>query len=142
MKIKQLSLFIENKPGAMTAPCKLLADAGINIASLTLADTKFFGVLRLIIKDWEQAKDLLEKNNFAVRVTDVVAIEVTHEAGSLSNILAMLDGTDLNVEYMYAFAGPDSKAILIFRFDDPDTAVSKLANAEGMRLLSHDALFA
>ena len=61
MKIKQLSLFIENKPGAMTAPCKLLADAGINIASLTLADTKFFGVLRLIIKDWEQAKEMVKE---------------------------------------------------------------------------------
>lgn len=142
MKIKQLSLFIENKPGAMTAPCKLLADAGINIASLTLADTKFFGVLRLIIKDWEQAKDLLEKNNFAVRVTDVVAIEVAHEAGSLSKILSILDSTGVNVEYMYAFAGPNSKAILIFRFDDPDAAVSKLADAAEMRLLDHGTLFA
>lgn len=142
MKIKQLSLFIENKPGAMTAPCKLLADAGINIASLTLADTKFFGVLRLIIKDWEQAKDLLEKNNFAVRVTDVVAIEVAHEAGSLSKILSILDSTGVNVEYMYAFAGPNSKAILIFRFDDPDAAVNKLADAADMRLLDNGTLFA
>ena len=142
MKIKQLSLFIENKPGTMTAPCKLLADAGINIASLTLADTKFFGVLRLIIKEWEKAKDLLEQNGFAVRLTDVVAIEVTHEAGSLSRILALLDETGVNVEYMYAFAGPNSKAILIFRFDDPDTAMAKLADADGMRLLDHTTLFA
>ena len=142
MKIKQLSLFIENKPGTMTAPCKLLADAGINIASLTLADTKFFGVLRLIIKEWDKAKDLLEQNGFAVRLTDVVAIEVTHEAGSLSRILALLDETGVNVEYMYAFAGPNSKAILIFRFDDPDTAVAKLADADGMRLLDHTTLFA
>ena len=140
MKIKQLSLFIENKPGAMTAPCKLLADAGINIASLTLADTKFFGVLRLIIKDWEQAKELLEKNNFAVRLTDVVAIEVTHEAGSLFNILAMLDGTDLNVEYMYAYtSGQGCDAVMIFRFDDPAAALTGLEKA-GIATINIDGL--
>lgn len=141
MVIKQLSLFIENKPGAIGAPCKLLADAGISISTLSLADTKFFGVLRLLIRDWEKAKDLLEEKGFAVKLTDVVAIEVDHKAGSLSVILDILEENDVNVEYMYAYAaGFNGKAVLIFRFDDLENALKKLRDKPGIQLVDSGTL--
>ena len=127
MKLKQISLFVENKPGTVNAALKLLADNGINISTLSLSDSKFFGVLRLLIRDWEKARDLLEANSFAVKITDVVAIEVDHAAGSLSKVLEVLDRNQVNIEYLYAFAaGLHGKAAIIFRFADPDDAIAKI----------------
>lgn len=141
MKIKQISLFVENKPGTLHAPCKVLSDAGISITTLSLADTKFFGVLRMLTADWQKAKEVLEQNGFAVRLTDVVAIEVDHKPGSMTNILDVLDKNGLNVEYMYAYAaGVNDKAALIFRFADADEAIAKLQNAPGIRIISGDML--
>ena len=127
MKLKQISLFVENKPGTVNAALKLLANNGINISTLSLSDSKFFGVLRLLIRDWEKARELLESHNFAVKITDVVAIEVDHAAGSLSKILEVLDRHQVNIEYLYAFAaGLHGKAAIIFRFADPDDAIEKI----------------
>ena len=127
MKLKQISLFVENKPGTVNSALKLLADNGINISTLSLSDSKFFGVLRLLIRDWEKARDLLEAHDFAVKITDVVAIEVDHAAGSLSKVLEVLDRNQVNIEYLYAFAaGLHGKAAIIFRFADPDDAISKI----------------
>jgi len=142
MKLKQISLFVENKPGAISAPCKVLADAGINISTLSLADTKFFGVLRLLVHDWEKAKTLLEQHDFAVKLTDVVAIEVANESGSLERILRILDECKVNVEYMYAFAaGFRGRAVLVFRFDDADDAIAKLAGKDGISIVDAETLF-
>ena len=127
MKLKQMSLFVENKPGTVNAALKLLADNGINISTLSLSDSKFFGVLRLLIRDWEKARDLLEALQFAVKITDVVAIEVDHAAGSLSKVLEVLDRNQVNIESLYAFAaGLHGKAAIIFRFADPDDAIAKI----------------
>lgn len=143
MILKQLSLFIENKPGTIAAPCKILAEKGISISTLSLADTKFFGVLRLIVKDWEKAKKILEENSFAVKVTDVVAIQVDHKPGSLYKVLETLDKNNINVEYMYAYAaGIDGKAVLVFRFDNPEEAVKKLMQGGELTLLDDATLFA
>ena len=127
MKLKQISLFVENKPGTVNSALKLLADNGINISTLSLSDSKFFGVLRLLIRDWEKARDLLESHDFAVKITDVVAIEVDHAAGSLSKVLEVLDRHQVNIEYLYAPpAGLHGKAAIIFRFADPDDAIEKI----------------
>ena len=127
MKLKQISLFLENAPGATGKALKLLADNGINISTLSLSDSKFFGILRLLIYNWEKAKNVLEQNNYVVKITDVVAIEVDHAAGSLSKVLEVLDKEQINVEYLYAFApGFNNKAAIIFRFDDPDSAIEKI----------------
>ena len=127
MKLKQISLFVENKPGTVNEALKLLAANGINISTLSLSDTKFFGVLRLLIRDWEKARDILEANHLAVKITDVVAIEVDHAAGSLSKVLEILDRNQVNIEYLYAFAaGLHGKAAIIFRFADPDDAIAKI----------------
>ena len=130
MKIHQLSLFLENKPGQMAAPCRLLADAGINVRTLTLADTQRFGILRLIVSDWRRSQALLEQAGYAVNVTEVVAVEVGDQPGGLATLLETLDGTGINVEYMYAFTfGREDRAVLIFRFDQPDAAIERLGSA-------------
>ena len=127
MKLKQISLFVENKPGTVNEALKVLAANGINISTLSLSDTKFFGVLRLLVRDWEKARDVLEAHQLAVKITDVVAIEVDHAAGSLTKVLEVLDRHQVNIEYLYAFAaGLHGKAAIIFRFADPDDAIAKI----------------
>lgn len=142
MILKQLSLFVENKPGALNAPCKVLAEKNINISTLSLADTKDFGILRILTKEWEKAKQALEEKGFAVKVTDVVAVEVENRPGGLSHILEVLEKHSLNVEYMYAFTfGKNNRAVLIFRFDDPEAATKSLKNEKTISLVRHNDLF-
>ncbi len=127
MKVKQLSLFLENKPGALSRPVQLLAQADFNLLTLSLADTQQFGILRLVVRDWEQAKGLLEENGFVVKVTDLVALEVADKPGGLAEILNVLEKVHVNVEYMYGFTlSGEGKGLLAFRFDDPDHAISAL----------------
>lgn len=127
MKVKQLSLFLENRPGALSRPVNLLAKAGINILTLSMADTQNFGILRFIVKDWEHAKRLLEDSGFVVKVTDMVAVEVPDRPGGLGDILKTLEKARVNVEYMYGFTlKKESKGLLAFRFDDPDRAIEAL----------------
>jgi hypothetical protein len=131
MKIHQLSLFLENKPGRLSEPCKALADAGINILTLSLADTAQFGIMRLIVRDCEKAKAVLEKAGFVVNVTEVVATEVPDKPGGLARILDIIEDKKLNIEYMYAFTfRSGDKAVLVFRFDDPDAAIALLRSRE------------
>jgi hypothetical protein len=127
MKIHQLSLFLENKPGQLTAPCRLLAEAGINVRTLNLADTEQFGILRLIVSDWQKGARLLEVAGYAVNITEVVAVEIPDRPGGLAELLAVFDNTEINIEYMYAFTfGRGDTAVLIFRFDKPDAAIERL----------------
>ncbi|MGP8202141.1 MAG: ACT domain-containing protein [Limisphaerales bacterium] len=127
MKLKQLSLFLENKPGALSAPVKLLAGARINILTLSIAEGRQYGILRLIVQDWEAAKKLLEKHGLVVNVTDVLAIEVANHPGGLAEVLAAIEDTGINLEYMYAFPFKrDGKGLLLFRFNDPDKAAGIL----------------
>ena len=130
MRIPQLSLFVENKPGHLIAPCKLLAEAGINIVTLSLADTRQFGVLRLIVREWQRAREVLEAAGLVVAVTEVLAIEVSDRPGGLVELLGLFEQAGINVEYMYAFAGRlGDRAVLVFRFDDLDAAISGLTRA-------------
>ena len=138
MKIKQLSLFLENKPGHLLAITKTLADADINIITLSLADTEQFGIVRLIIRDWERAKTTLEKAGFVTNVCDVIAIKVSNAPGGLAKLLAAVSGA-INVEYMYAFpAHHGGDAVLVFRFGDADAAISALQAAGHAPLAAAD----
>ena len=142
MKLKQLSVFVENKPGSVGRPCKALADAGINITTLTLADTKDFGILRFIIDDWQKAYDVLKEKNFAVSVNDVIALEVSDVPGGLSTVLEKLEERGLNVEYMYASVyGSNNRAVLVFRFDDTDSALEKLDGCPELKIVSSARFF-
>ncbi len=93
MKVKQLSLFLENKPGALSQPVNLLAGANINILTLSLADTHQFGILRLIVKDWEKAREVLEHAGLVVKVNDMLVIEVADKPGGLASILSAVEKT-------------------------------------------------
>ena len=127
MKLNQLSIFAENKPGSLNKICKLLAENDIDILTLSLADTTDFGILRIITKDWEKARDVLTRNQIIVRVTDVVAVEVPNRPGGMCSILDTLSRYSINVEYMYAFVQEGGgSATMIFRFDRIDQAIEVL----------------
>lgn len=141
MKIKQLSIFLENKPGHLSKPCRLLAAAGVNILTTTVADTQQFGILRVICRDWQCAKEVLEEAGHVVKVTEVVAIEVEDAPGSLADVLEVIDTLHINVEYMYAFSsGHHTQGILVFRFDDPDQAIAALQEHKITIVSSDEAL--
>jgi hypothetical protein len=140
MKIQQISLFAENKPGHIAAPARLLAQEGIDIRSLYLADTQQYGIVRMIVTDWQKAAQLLEARGFVVKVTEVLAVEVADRPGGLADVLEALDGTGINIEYMYAFPNLcRDQAILIFRFADLDAAIARLQTA-GINLLASEEL--
>ena len=128
MKIIQLSLFVENRPGALNEVCRILKENNINISTLSLADTKYFGIMRLLVKEYDKAKKVLEAAGFVVKTTEVLAIPVANCPGGLAQLLDTLK--DCQVEYMYAFASElHDKAVMVFRFADPDKAVEILKAA-------------
>jgi hypothetical protein len=141
MKLHQLSLFLENRPGHLVAPCEVLAKAGINILTLSVADTQRFGILRLVVRDWEKAKAVLTAAGHAVNVTEVVAVEVTDRPGGLAEVLETLGAAGVNVEYMYAFTFKrGNRGSLLFRFDDADKGIQAL-KAKGIGVLGSEELF-
>ena len=97
MKIPQISVFVENKPGHLNVPCRLLADAGISMVTLSLADTQQFGVLRLIVRQWQRAREVLEAAQLVVAVTEVLAIEVPDQPGGLADLLDIFQQAGINV---------------------------------------------
>ncbi len=144
MKIRQLSLFLENRPGQLRVPAKVLGDAGIDILTLSLADTQQFGILRLVVRDWEKAKRVLEEAGVVVNVTEVLAVEVPDRPGGLAAVLEAFEKAGLGIEYMYAFAAGRERgkhATLVFRLEDPDKAAAALS-AQGVKLVSSEELFA
>ncbi len=141
MPIKQLSLFVENRPGSLSAVCQVLKQENLSIRTLSLADTQQFGILRLLLKEYEQGRAALEKAGFVVKVTDVLAIEVPDRPGGLADILEILDRHKLSVEYMYAFTfGNDDRAVIVFRFEDPEKAKLELKD-EPITLVKAEVLF-
>ncbi len=141
MKIQQLSMFLENKPGRLSEPCRLLASAGINILTLSLADTQQFGIMRLIVRDWEKARAVLQESGAVVNVTEVVATEVEDKPGGLAAILEVIEAAGLNIEYMYAFTfRSGDKAVLVFRFNNPDEAV-RVLQSKGINVIDSVELY-
>jgi hypothetical protein len=127
MKVDQIAVFLENKSGRLAAITKALSDNNINIRALSVADTADFGILRLIVDDTDKATRVLKDEGFTVGKAVVIAVEVADRPGGLARVLAVLHEAGMNVDYMYA--------VLIFRFDDPDMAITILQNA-GIRILT------
>lgn len=126
MHVEQISIFIENKFGRLAEVTRILGDAGVNIRTLSLADTSDFGILRLIVNDTEKARTVLKERGFTVSKTEVVAVEIPDRPGGLADILQVLDADGINVEYMYAFVERcGENAVMIFRFDETDKADRK-----------------
>jgi hypothetical protein len=137
MKIRQLSLFLENRPGQLRGPCEILGKAGIDILTMSLADTQQFGILRLIVKDADRAKKVLEDAGVVVNVAEVLAVDVPDRPGGLASVLETFEKAGLGIEYMYAFAARarGDYATLIFRLEDPDRA-AKVLSERGVKLVA------
>ena len=130
MRIRQISIFLENKPGQLSTICRDLADAGINIATLSLADTADFGIVRMIVDDHEKAKAVLAEKGHVVNVREVIAVCVPDRPGGMAEVMQVLDKAGANIEYSYAFAfHKGEKAVLVFRFDDNNKAEAALKAA-------------
>ena len=142
MRVEQIAVFLENKSGRLAEITSVLAENGINIRALSVADTADFGILRLIVDKVDQAKSVLRDNGFTVGKTNVIAVEVPDQAGGLAGVLKTVESAGLNVEYMYAFVNKSGEnAVLIFRFDDMDRAISALRE-DGVTILSGDQVCA
>ncbi len=127
MKVKQISIFLENKSGRLAMVTKILGENNINIRALSIADTTDFGILRLIVNDPEKAIKILKSNEFTVSETDIIAVQVPDQPGGLARILETLEKCKINIEYMYAFVGKSSEnAIVVFRVEDIDRAITLL----------------
>ena len=123
--IKQLSVFLENREGRLDEVLKVLADNGVNIVALSLADTSDFGMVRMIVSDPYRGKNVLKESGITAMITDVVALRVPHATGSLSKAMHLIVEEKLNIEYMYAFAnGDDASAVL--KTDNPEKLVKTL----------------
>ena len=127
MKVEQISVFLENKPGSLEHATRVMRDASINIRTLSLAETVDFGILRLIVNDVEKANTVLKDAGFRVSKTVVVAVEVPDKPGGLHSIMEVLSKEGINVEYLYAFVEKSGQnAVIIFRFDAPEKAIEVL----------------
>ena len=134
MAIKQLSVFVENKEGKLREITDILAKAGIDIRALSIADTSEFGILRLIVRDPQKAKALLEKNGFVATINDVVGVEINDRPGGLAEIVRLFAERGINMEYMYAFlTRTENKAYLVVRVDDA-SEVENLLESEKIRI--------
>ncbi|MBQ4568302.1 MAG: ACT domain-containing protein [Desulfovibrio sp.] len=140
MKAEQISVFLENRAGRLAEVTDTLAQAGINIRALSLADTSDFGILRLIVCDHEKAKAVLKEKGFTLGRTSVVAVEVPDQPGGLNSVLELVSANGINVEYMYALAQRISdNAVMIFRFDKVEQAAD-LLEEKGFTIVPGDKL--
>jgi hypothetical protein len=127
MKVEQISVFLENKPGTLEDATRVLKEANINIRTLSVAETVDFGILRLIVNDVEKANKVLKDSGFRVSKTPVVAVEVPDKPGGLHSIMQAVSKEGINVEYLYAFVEKSGQnAVIIFRFDNPEKAIDVL----------------
>ncbi len=138
--IKQISIFAENKPGRMARVAKTLADAGVNIRALTIAEAGDFGVIRMVVDDAESGYKALHDDGFTVSETDVLAVEIKDVPGGLYEIANTLGMNNINVDYAYAFVTAKAeRAMLILRVDDIQRATEVLSEA-GMRLATREEI--
>ena len=138
MSVNQVSVFLENKPGTLNKMTEVLAKNNVNIRALSLADTKDFGIVRMIVNDVYEATNVLKDANFVATFTPVLVYGISDEAGSLNNLLQKFAESDVNIEYMYAFAG-QKNAFMIFRVNDTKKAENLLAS-KGLKSLSQDEI--
>lgn len=125
--IKQISVFVENKKGRLAAMTKVLADNGIDLISLSIADTTNFGILRCIVNDLNKAILVLRDNGFTVNTTDVIGIEVPDVPGGLYSVLEVLNANDISVGYLYSFVKKEhNNALIMMKTDDTDKAIKAL----------------
>lgn len=140
MTIKQISIFIENRPESLLELTEVLAKHKINMRALSLADTNDFGIARIIVDSPDSVAEMLTDEDYIVKATNVIALEIPDETGSLNSILRILGENGRNVEYMYGFTGRKSNsAFMILRSTDVPTTEKVLEN-NGIRMVSAEGL--
>ena len=129
MSVKQISVFIENKKGALAEVTRFIADHKINLRALSIADTQDFGILRLITDDPDRARDILKEGGYTAVATSVLAVAIDDTPGSMADVLDILNDAGVAVEYTYAFmSAAPGKAYMIFRVDNNDKATKALSD--------------
>lgn len=141
MSIKQISVFLENKPGTLKKMTELLAGKAVDLRALSLAETKDFGIARMIVDDVLSATTVLKDADFVASLTPVLAFEIPDETGGLSKLLRVFDDAKVNVEYMYSFLGGNAtgKAYMIFRVADTTAAEAALVS-RGLKPLTQEQI--
>ena len=136
--IKQISVFVENKKGRLAALTKVLADAGIDLVSLSIADTTQFGILRCIVSDVDKAVLVLKEAGFTINLTDVVGVCVPDAPGGLYSVLDVLTNKDISISYLYSFARRDKKdAVILIKVENAQEAIDAF-NEAGIELATQD----
>lgn len=136
MAIKQLTIFVENKKGALVSITDTLAENNVNIRALSIAETEAFGILRLIVNNEELAEKTLKDADYLMKITDVVGVKIGDAPGKLSAALGVLDKAGINTEYLYAFMTRTEKhAYVVLRVEDIATAEKALEDA-GFHLIT------
>ncbi len=140
MTVKQISVFLENRPGALAEFTKILENRNIDLRALALAESEDFGIVRVIVDDPYDTIQILKKEGYVCSLTSVVAVEIEDKPGALVKILTHLGDNGVNLEYSYAFlAKKSNSAFMILRVADNDTAVRVLSDG-GFRSISQDEL--
>ena len=141
MSLKQISVFVENKPGKMQHLTQVLADHNVDMRALSLAETSDFGIVRIIVDDVYSASTMLKDEGFIHSVNKVLGVAIPDEPGGLNTVLAILSEAEINVEYMYAFMGGKNvdHAYMIFRVEDRKAAVTALGQ-KGIRCIDQEEL--
>ena len=138
MFVKQLSVFVENRPGRLSAVTKLLQENNINIRALSIADTRDFGILRLIVNDPDKALEIIKAKDYSVAITNVLAVGIVDKPGGLAEAMDVLFNNNISVEYMYAFVSKaDDIAHVIFRVENNEKAAVALEE-KGFSLLTNE----
>ena len=127
MKIKQLSIFLQNEIGSLSKPLEILSENDINIRAMCMADTSEFGILRLVVDNPEKGKECLEKNSFLVKITEIIGVEMNDTPGGLTTVLNVIKNNNIDLEYLYAFTHEkEGKAILLLHSEDIDELITAL----------------
>jgi hypothetical protein len=137
--VKQISVFLQNRPGTLAELTKILLDNGINMRALTVADTADYGIVRMIVDNPSKILKILKTNEYLVSETDVIAVETADKPGGLYEIATVLGERCVNIEYLYTTL-KKGKAIMILRVSDIEPALEALRN-EGFRLVSEEELY-
>lgn len=139
MSIKQISVFVENKPGAMSAMTGVLAESEIDMRALSLAETGDFGIVRIIVKDLYKATTVLKDAGYIHSLTDVLGVKIPDVPGGLNKVLTILEDTGVNIDYMYAFMGNGvtKHAYMIFRVEDVQSAQNALVE-KGIHMITKE----
>jgi len=135
MAIKQISVFLENTTGRLGEVTGTLAKADINIRAISIADTAEFGILRLIVSDYNKALTALNAKGFTTKITDVAVVEIEDKPGSLARVMELFQNLKINIEYLYAsLEGNTDRAVVIFKLENHDQGV-RIIKENGLRMV-------